>query len=192
MRFRFLRDFDDRASPDHGSHPWIEVIRLIHPRTPHPMNTRIKTIRRANLWRLAPLFCAAFVCPITSQASSHSDAPLIKQDPQANLTDLYAFIGTKYDDPSVKVLNVLVSVRPFSEPGDGLIYERFADDALYSIHLTDPATGVVLGGSIVGRHAAELISVIALAVTANLKVSDIVESLLVHPALAEALAEAAE
>ena len=58
--------------------------------------------------------------------------------------------------------------------------------------LSDPATGVVLGGSIVGAHAAELISVIALAVTANLKVTDIVESLLVHPALAEALADAAE
>jgi NAD(P)H dehydrogenase (quinone) len=58
--------------------------------------------------------------------------------------------------------------------------------------ISDPATGVVLGGSIVGRHAAELISVIALACTANLKVTDIVESLLVHPALAEALAEAAE
>jgi len=58
--------------------------------------------------------------------------------------------------------------------------------------VSDPATGVVLGGSIVGRHAAELISVIALAVTAHLRVSDIVESLLVHPALSEALAEAAE
>jgi pyruvate/2-oxoglutarate dehydrogenase complex dihydrolipoamide dehydrogenase (E3) component len=58
--------------------------------------------------------------------------------------------------------------------------------------LSDPATGVVLGGSIVGRGAAELISVLALAVTANLKVSDIVESLLVHPALAEAIADAAE
>jgi len=58
--------------------------------------------------------------------------------------------------------------------------------------LSDPATGVVLGGSIVGRNAAELISVLALAVTANLKVSDITESLLVHPALAEALADAAD
>ena len=58
--------------------------------------------------------------------------------------------------------------------------------------LSDPATGVVLGGSVVGRGASELISVIALAVTANLKVTDIVESLLVHPALAEALADAAE
>jgi hypothetical protein len=76
-----------------------------------------------------------------SLASSHSDAPLIKQDPQANLTDVYAFIGTKYDDPGQRVLNVLVSVRPFSDPGDGVIYERFADDALYSIHLTDPVSG---------------------------------------------------
>jgi dihydrolipoamide dehydrogenase len=58
--------------------------------------------------------------------------------------------------------------------------------------LSDPNTGVVLGGSIVGRHAAELISVIALAVTAGLTVTDIVESLFVHPALAEALAEAAD
>jgi len=58
--------------------------------------------------------------------------------------------------------------------------------------ISDPATGVVLGGSIVGRHAAELISVIALAVTANLRVNDIYESLLVHPALSEALSEAAE
>jgi len=58
--------------------------------------------------------------------------------------------------------------------------------------VSDPATGVVLGGSIVGASASELISVIALAVTAHLKVTDIVESLLVHPALAEALAEAAE
>ena len=58
--------------------------------------------------------------------------------------------------------------------------------------VSDPATGHVLGGSIVGRGASELISVIALAVTAGLKVNDIVESLLVHPTLAEALAEAAE
>lgn len=77
----------------------------------------------------------------TLLASNHSDAPLIKQDPQANLTDVYAFIGRKYDDPSVKVLNVSMSFRPFSEPGDGAQYERFADDARYSIHITDPKSG---------------------------------------------------
>jgi Domain of unknown function (DUF4331) len=80
----------------------------------------------------------------TLLASSHSDAPLIKQDPQANLTDVYAFIGTLYNDPSKQVLNVVVNVHPFSEPGDGVMYERFADDALYSINIADPNTGALI------------------------------------------------
>ena len=57
--------------------------------------------------------------------------------------------------------------------------------------VSDPATGVVLGGSIVGRNAAELIGIVAVAVTNNLKVIDIVDSLLVHPTLSESLADAA-
>lgn len=57
--------------------------------------------------------------------------------------------------------------------------------------ISDPATGVVLGGSIVGQNAAELIGVIALAVTTGLKVTDIVDSLLAHPTLSESLADAA-
>lgn len=77
-------------------------------------------------------------------AASHSDAPLIKLDPQANITDVYAFIGTKYNSPGTKVLNVIVHVRPFSEPGDGVIYDKFSDDALYSIHIADPNTGATL------------------------------------------------
>ncbi|HRI15103.1 MAG TPA: DUF4331 domain-containing protein [Verrucomicrobiota bacterium] len=88
---------------------------------------------------LAPTFLLA---PLL--ASSHSDAPLIKQDPQANLTDVYAFIGTKHNDAQQRVLNVIVSVRPFSDPGDGVMYERFADDALYSIHITNPSTGAAV------------------------------------------------
>jgi hypothetical protein len=78
---------------------------------------------------------------LTAQGASHSDAPLSKQDPQTNITDVYAFIGSKYDDASQKVLNVVVQVRPFSEPGDGVTYDRFADDARYSIHITHPTTG---------------------------------------------------
>jgi NAD(P)H dehydrogenase (quinone) len=84
---------------------------------------------------------------------------------------------------------IRVTKVPFSTTAKALINN---DPRGFVKIISDPATGVVLGGSIVGRHAAELISVIALAVTANLKVSDIYESLLVHPALSEALAEAAE
>lgn len=104
----------------------------------------MKRYRTTTLLPVTLAFAAALVGPGDAGhtiASSHSDAPLIKQDPQANLTDVYAFVGRKYNDPSQRVLNVLVSVRPFSDPGDGVIYERFADDALYSIHITDPRTG---------------------------------------------------
>ena len=68
--------------------------------------------------------------------------PAQQAGPTANLTDVYAFVGTKYNNPAQKVLNVIVHVRPFSEPGDGVIYDRFASDALYSIHVTNPVTGV--------------------------------------------------
>jgi len=78
------------------------------------------------------------------RAANHSDAPLIKLDPQANLTDTYAFIGTKSDNPGIKVLNVVVQVRPFSEPGDGAIFDRFSPDVRYSVNITNPATGALL------------------------------------------------
>jgi hypothetical protein len=83
--------------------------------------------------------------PAAARASSHSDAPLIKLDPEANLTDVYAFIGTKYNDPSnTKVLNVVVDVHPFIEPGDGVTYDKFADDAMYDINIANPKTGAVI------------------------------------------------
>jgi dihydrolipoamide dehydrogenase len=100
-----------------------------------------------------------------------------------------ADVGLAEADAFASGRKVRVTKVPFSASAKALIN----DDARGFVKIvSDPATGVVLGGSIVGRHAAELISVIALAVAARLKVTDIVESLLVHPALSEALAEAAE
>ncbi len=97
---------------------------------------------------LKTLFCAAAATAAlgalgwgggTARASSHSDAPLIKLDPQANLTDVYAFRRNRPDGSAVLVVEV--SVRPFSEPGDGVLYDAFSDDALYSIHIANPVTG---------------------------------------------------
>jgi dihydrolipoamide dehydrogenase len=84
---------------------------------------------------------------------------------------------------------IRVTKVPFSATAKAMIN---ADTRGFVKIISDPATGVILGGSIVGRHAAELISVIAVAVTAGLTVTDLLESILVHPALSEALAEAAE
>jgi dihydrolipoamide dehydrogenase len=58
--------------------------------------------------------------------------------------------------------------------------------------ISDPATGVVLGGTIVGHRASELIGILALAVQARVTVHILVETLLVHPSLAESISDAAE
>jgi dihydrolipoamide dehydrogenase len=84
---------------------------------------------------------------------------------------------------------IRVTKVPFSATAKAMINN---DTQGFVKIISDPATGEVLGGSIVGRQAAELISVIAVAVTAGLTVNDLADSILVHPALSEALAEAAE
>jgi dihydrolipoamide dehydrogenase len=100
-----------------------------------------------------------------------------------------ADVGLAEADAFAAGRKVRTTKVPFSASAKALINN---DPRGFVKLVSDPATGVVLGGSIVGRHAAELISVIAVAVTNHLRVNDIVESLLVHPALSEALAEAAE
>ena len=84
---------------------------------------------------------------------------------------------------------VRVTKVPFSSSAKALIN----DDARGFVKLiSDPATGVMLGGSIVGRHAAELISTIAICVQNQLTVTDLAETLFVHPTLSETISEAAE
>ena len=100
-----------------------------------------------------------------------------------------ADVGLAEADAFAEGRKVRVTKVPFATTSKALINN---DARGFVKIISDPATGVVLGGSIVGRHAAELISVLAVAVTAGLRVSDLADSLLVHPALAEALAEAAE
>jgi len=100
-----------------------------------------------------------------------------------------ADVGLAEADAFAEGRKVRVTKVPFSASAKALIESHSRG---FVKIVSDPATGVVLGGSIVGRHAAELISVIAVAVTNGLRVGDIVDSLLVHPSLSEALAEAAE
>jgi len=130
---------------------------------------------------------AEHVMGLTARAHRHLDydkaASAIFTEPEiadVGLAEAEAFaLGRK----------LRVTKVPFSANAKSLIN---GDSRGFVKILSDPATGVVLGGSIVGRSAAELISVIAVAVTNGLKTVDIVDSLLVHPALAESLGEAAD
>ena len=100
-----------------------------------------------------------------------------------------ADVGLAEADAFAEGRKVRVTKVPFASSAKALINN---DPRGFVKIISDPATGVVLGGSIVGRHAAELIAVIAVAVTNGLTVNDIAECIFVHPALSEALTEAAE
>ncbi len=64
-------------------------------------------------------------------AASHREAPLISMDPEADITDFYAF--RSWEDPSkaVFVMNVIPAQEPSSAPN----YFNFADDVLYQIEI---------------------------------------------------------
>jgi NAD(P)H dehydrogenase (quinone) len=110
--------------------------------------------------------------------------------PQAVFTEPeIAEVGVAEAEAFASGRKIRVTKVPFSSNPKALINH---DTRGFVKIVSDPATGIVLGGSIVGRHAAELISVIALAVNAGLRVVDVVDSLLVHPTLGESLSEAAE
>ena len=99
-----------------------------------------------------------------------------------------ADVGLAEADAFASGRKVRVTKVPFSTNAKALI----EGDGLGFVKIvSDPATGVILGGSIVGRSAAELISVLAVAVTNGLRVDDLADSLFVHPSLAECLTDAA-
>jgi NAD(P)H dehydrogenase (quinone) len=110
--------------------------------------------------------------------------------PQAVFTEPeIAEVGVAETEAFATGRKIRVTKVPFSSNPKALINH---DPRGFVKIVSDPATGIVLGGSIVGAHAAELISVLALAVNCNLRVVDVVDSLLVHPSVAESLTEAAE
>ncbi len=100
-----------------------------------------------------------------------------------------ADVGVSQAEAFAHGRKVRVTKVPFSASAKALIND---DPRGFVKLISDPATGVVLGGSIVGRHAAELISIIALCVQNQLTVTDLAETLFVHPTLSETLIEAAE
>lgn len=100
-----------------------------------------------------------------------------------------ADVGVSQADAFAHGRKVRVTKVPFSASAKALIND---DPRGFVKIISDPATGVVLGGSIVGRHAAELISIVALCVSNQLTVGDLSETMFVHPTLSETLGEAAE
>ncbi len=100
-----------------------------------------------------------------------------------------ASVGLEEVDAAAVGRKVRITKVPFAANPRALIQ---GNPRGFAKVISDPATRVVLGGTVVGHHASELIAPIALAVKARLRVDVLVETLMVHPSLAESIAEAAE
>ncbi|MEX2275693.1 MAG: DUF4331 domain-containing protein [Actinomycetota bacterium] len=71
------------------------------------------------------------LAPTAGVASSHREAPLISADPQADTTDVWAFVDEN-DDTKV---NLIASWLPFSEPAGGPNFYTFATGTNYDINI---------------------------------------------------------
>ena len=100
-----------------------------------------------------------------------------------------ASVGLEEVDAAAEGRKVRITKVPFAANPRALIQGQSRGFAKV---ISDPATHVVLGGTVVGHHASELIASIALSVTAGIRVDTLVETLMVHPSLSESITEAAE
>ena len=100
-----------------------------------------------------------------------------------------ASVGLEEADARAAGSKVRITKVPFAANPRALIQ---GNPTGFAKVISDPATHVVLGGTIVGHHASELIGILALAAQARIRVDVLVETLMVHPSLAESLADAAD
>jgi uncharacterized protein DUF4331 len=75
--------------------------------------------------------------PPAASASSHREAPLISSDPNADNTDLYAFVSK--DKPNA--VTIIANYVPLEEPAGGPNFNSFGDDVLYAINIDNTGDG---------------------------------------------------
>jgi len=79
----------------------------------------------------AALAAAVTLGPGDGTASSHREAPLIAEDPSADLTDVFAFRSP--DKPST--VTIMANVIPGEDPAAGPMYYTFSPNARYSLKI---------------------------------------------------------
>lgn len=98
--------------------------------------TRALVVGRWSVQGLALLALAALLAMTLvgqmAQGSSHREAPLISQDPAADITDMYVFRSP--DAPNT--VTAIMNVWPFAQPEGGPNWTRFDENVRYSMHLT--------------------------------------------------------
>jgi len=83
---------------------------------------------------------ATGLAPQPSRAASHREAPLIDQDPTADITDFFMFRSYEAgrDDKVILIMNVI----PGEEPSSGPNYWNFDPNVLYAFNIDNNMDGV--------------------------------------------------
>jgi hypothetical protein len=93
------------------------------------MRKGVTLVATAGLLVAAAAVGATILGPGTGAASSHREAPLIAEDPSADLTDLYAFRSP--DNPGT--VTILANVIPGEDPAAGPNWYTFSPNARYNL-----------------------------------------------------------
>src|SRR5437870_9569003 len=86
---------------------------------------------------LLAVFMVVGLAPTFTAASSHREAPLISNDPQADNTDVYAFVSPDRLD----TVTIIANYVPLEEPAGGPNFSSFGDDVLYGLHVDNDGDG---------------------------------------------------
>lgn len=98
-----------------------------------------------------------------------------------------ASVGLTEEDARKK--NINIQIKKFDFMGSGMA--RILDETEGFIKIiSGDKTGQILGASIIGARATELIGIMTLAVSARLKISQIKDTIFAHPTLSETISEA--
>ncbi len=95
------------------------------------MHRGITVVAAAGLLTVAAVVGATTLGPGNGTASSHREAPLIAEDPSADLTDLYAFRSP--DKPNT--VTILANVIPAEDPAAGPNWYTFSPSARYNLKI---------------------------------------------------------
>ncbi|HJS49581.1 MAG TPA: DUF4331 domain-containing protein [Gaiellaceae bacterium] len=95
------------------------------------MHKGITAVAAVGLLATAAVVGAATLGPGSGTASSHREAPLIAEDPSADLTDVYAFRSP--DRPNT--VTILANVIPGEDPAAGPNWYTFSPSARYELKI---------------------------------------------------------
>jgi len=98
-------------------------------------------------------------------------------------------VGMREKDAQEKGMEVVVGRFPYAASGKAI---GMGETDGFAQIVADLSTDRVLGCSIVGAHATDLLGEVTLAIRSGAKVSDIAETIHAHPTLPEIIMEAAE